>query len=233
MKKIASYILFFFSVCDVFSQRTNDSLKIKLKAIQPYHVVLKTNPLNMLVGCIPFTSEYKVQNEYTILPHQSVQFGISYLGKGLLLKMAENAANRRPKNKSEINYYAKGFNIQYAHRFYLNNKKNESSNQYAPFGFYCGPMISFARAKIGIKNNTLSNNYIMASNIQICWMGGYQNSLSDRFIFDVYLGMGYKNNQLTEYNSRRGRKTLPIKDVPFYGNNFKLILGVSLGFAFK
>ena len=91
MKKKILLLLFLIIVFDSFSFTLNDSLKIRLNSFQPHHITIKTNPLTVLWGCIPFTSEFKLISEFTILPHQSIQIGFSYLGKGWPLLIAQNA----------------------------------------------------------------------------------------------------------------------------------------------
>ena len=51
--------------------------------------VTKTNLLAILWGPIPITAEYRLVREVNIGEYQSVQFGVSYLGKNPMIMLGE------------------------------------------------------------------------------------------------------------------------------------------------
>lgn len=234
MKKICSYI-FIFILMNVLvfkglSQPFRDSTLSRVENPQPFHVAYKTNLFTPLWGVIPFTAEYKIMKEFTVRPYQSMQLGVSYLSKGLLLLIAQGQNNGAAGPGVNRKFYATGFRLQYSHRFYAKQKLFYDKPNYSPSGFYHGPMASYATAKIGLRGASSRSYYILASNLQLCWITGFQAVSKQGFVFDIYFGMGYKHNALTEYN-RRGARPISIKDFPFYRSPFKMLAGFNIGFA--
>ena len=70
----------------------SDSMMYQADIAYPleYEGVLKTNPLSVLWGSIPLTSEYMVVYEFVTAPQQSSQIGLSYITKSPVLKAFED-----------------------------------------------------------------------------------------------------------------------------------------------
>ncbi len=125
-----------------------------------------------------------------------------------------------------------GFRLQGAYRFYLNKKLFSDEKNYAPSGFYSGPVVSYSQAKLKFKNPLLKGNYIDAYSFFATWNTGYQ-AVFNRFAIDFFSGLGYKKNDAISHQRRGGSVSINNPDpIPYYSNNFKISLGFNFGWAF-
>lgn len=194
---------------------------------QPYSLVLKTNPLPILWGPVFFTSEYRFINEFVVAPNQSSQIGISFLGKSPIFSLFDNAFNQN----NQLKVMVRGFRFQLSHRFYL-NRAIGISNDYAPEGFYIGPLFSYSTARYTNRYLNLYDIYVRSTHVNLNLIGGYQLFLPDDFVIDVFAGMGYKENTWVE-NTPPTFTPINTEDFgPFYNSNLKIILGFNIGKAF-
>jgi hypothetical protein len=151
-----------------------------------FRFTVKTNPLTILGGplyalwIIPLTNEYKVVFEAQTTSKQSVQIGLGYLGTSPLIQTFQNM--RDVSNDTTVN--SSGFHGQLWYKFFLTGDD-------APSGFYLGPHVSYAWAKM--KNTADHSQYVTASKLNIHLAMGYQVITKGGFALDIFTGLGVKN----------------------------------------
>lgn len=148
-----------------------------------YKFTIKTNPLNALGGpiyvlwVVPLTAEYKLNFEARTFENQSVQVSGAFLGSSPLLSTIHDMS-------SDTSAISRGFRAQLWYKFFLTQDK-------APNGFYVGPHISYAYAKI--MNSEVHSSYVGASKLQFHVALGYQVITKGGFALDIFTGIGVKN----------------------------------------
>jgi len=187
--------------------------------------VFKTNPLRVLWGPIPFTSEFRLVVEQTIHPKQSFLLGLSYLGKSPFIYLIEDSAFRSANSKIII----RGFRVQVAHVYY------PSKQTLAPNGFYISPSISISSAKLS--NHYAYKNfgyYVNAVYYNASVLTGYQLIFDDNIAIDMFLGLGYQEKIWTEHNlSKRFFRVVDNDEIGvIFKTPIKITLGFNVGFAF-
>ncbi len=210
-----------------------DTIRLKEKKIQQLKskifdapIVIKTSPTAFLWGGIfPYTAEYRVLVEVTTGRTQTEQIGISVLGKSLLYKMIEQANNISSIGKAKVS----GWKIQYAHKFYLIGRR-----KHAPTGFFFGPLIQYTNARVadGLARY-YSQTYYDFHNFNANVMIGVQGAYKRRVTFEVYGGLGYKQNTL--YYHATTFRYGPINTSDFwegYSTHLNGVFGINLGYAF-
>ncbi|MBI2966577.1 MAG: hypothetical protein HYY40_02025 [Bacteroidetes bacterium] len=175
----------------VFSQ-FQDSLKDRFKERQPFLNVLKINPLPIVWGSVPFTSEYRVVLEYVTGSQQSSQVSIAYLAKNWMFKLDTSVAAE--------GLIIRGFRFQGTFKFYMNNSMPVlanliNDNPYAPLGPYLAPHVSFATAKITYDYWNSRYYYIRGNQFNVALLAGYQFTILNVIAVDLFTGLGYKNNE--------------------------------------
>lgn len=197
------YLVLFFLIFLAFNQ-------VEAQRIPAYNI--KTNPLPVLWGQVPFTGEYRLVFEKFLPPDQSVWFGVSYIGPSYLLTLF-------PFYDS-VKKYLKitGFRLQGGYKFYFSNKKE-------PRGFYAGPYVSMYRA--WFKDKAFPNRYIQATYYNVNMIFGYQFIALNKLPVDVFAGLGYKYNDLKQEN---------LGSLPWLDRNrpggLKIYLSINAGIAF-
>lgn len=150
-----------------------------------FRFTVKTNPLAALggplfVAFVPITGEYKVMFEARTAAKQSIETGLSYLGPSVLINLDELTSS----DSSDVSgVRTNGFRAQLGYRFFLTSGK-------APEGFYVGPHVSFAKARITNRDN--SGDYFEASKANLNVMFGYQLITGGGFTLNFYTGLGVK-----------------------------------------
>jgi hypothetical protein len=182
-----------------------------------YRFTIKTNPLAALGGPIyvlfvPVTGEYKVLFEARTTRNQSIEIGTSYLGPSVLLNL-----DQLTDQDSIRGVRTSGYRVQLMYKFFLTKES-------APEGFYVGPHVSYAHARIQNKDN-LDDDF-EASKLNMNVLLGYQLITSGGFTLNVYTGLGLK---LRDYDYA--------EDSVFkfdYGNEAtpNVAFGFTFGFAF-
>lgn len=168
----------------------------KEKLFQP-PLILKTSPTAIIGGGVfLFTAEYRMLAEITTGRKSSQQFGISYLSKSLFLYAAE----RSPQNVHGTIYKVDGWKVQYTFKYYLIGRRH-----HAPYGFYTGPLISYANAHVAMDlKRQYRDTYYDFRNFSMNGIIGVQMGKMNRLTVDLYAGLGYRNYQLFyHYNSNR------------------------------
>ena len=227
MNKAATYlILYLLSTNYLLAQEKESSTK-ELKAMGGISNVVKTNPFALAIGDIFFTSEIRVVNEFVNGTHQSSQIGLSYLTKGPILMILENA-NGNGDEKLTVS----GFRIQVAHKFYF-SEHLATNFQVAPRGIYLSPHISYSTARVSTKNLNQYDRFIQATQFNMNMLIGYQIIANGDFAFDFFAGLGFKENRWFEHESARHVTRIdPFTDFPLYSSPLKITLGFNTGFAF-
>jgi hypothetical protein len=212
MKKSVFLILIWFVLSlmgsPIFAQETTAKKDIKF--------TVKTNPLSAMGGplyvlwIVPITAEYKVYFEAKTLGNQSVQVGLGYLGSSPLVASMGDLGGDTTIGSS-------GIHAQLWYKFFLTGDK-------APAGFYIGPHISYATAKL--KNNKVPSEYFSASKLNINVAFGYQIITKGGFALDIFTGIGLKNKKFDTSNSETNQTFRDWK------LNNKTSIGVPLGFSF-
>jgi len=158
-----------------YSQQANSGKDIRF--------TIKTNPLSALGGplfvlwVVPITAEYKVLFEAKTTQRQSIQVGLGYLGSSPFVANVGDLGG-------DTTVYSTGFRGQLWYKFFLTEDK-------APGGFYLGPHVSYAFAKM--KNSANSDQYFGATKLNIEGVFGYQVITKGGFALDIFTGLGLKS----------------------------------------
>lgn len=204
-------------------KEVSDSLKYVYRI--PTQNILKSNLYTPIFSDIILASEFRVGFETKVANSQAVQVDLSYLSSGLLF----NALLNNPLGPNQQKLFLRGTRVQLQYRFYLNEWVNKINQSY-PEGFYMAPLFTYSTAKIASKTSLANATYIRMVKSALLVNIGYQfkEKLFDFFLVDVYVGGGYKNNYIFEYNA--GAITyLDDFFVPMYYNNYKITMGFNLG----
>ena len=186
-----------------------------------YDGVLKTNPLSILWGSIPLTSEYMAVYEFVTAPQQSSQIGLSYISKSPVLRAFQDTI---PDLKLLT---ANGIRMQLSHRFYLLNRYN-----FAPAGLYFAPHVSYGTVKVSTKHFSSRDVYLRITHFNINLLSGWQWVYHNNYTLDVFLGLGYKDNIWEEHDSQ-STISLDNDDVGgWYSGKVKFTIGFHVGIAF-
>lgn len=226
------------------AQTQQDSTKkvVKKKPRKTYRNLIKFNPLPIVWGPIPLTGEYRILREIPIGDHESIQVGISYLGKSPFVSLAENTinsgggpngtgtGNTNPNgtlslNTPEVKFKISGYRLQLNYRIYIGDK-------YTPNGPYIGPHISYSEAFMSDRYIARFQQYVKVTHFNVNFLAGYQSVVWDKFVLDVFVGLGYKKNRWEE-NSSGAYKPVNTDDIPLYNFPIKFTLGFNIGIAFE
>jgi hypothetical protein len=184
-----------------------------------FRFTVKTNPLTILGGplyalwIVPLTNEYKVNFEAQTTAKQSVQLGLGYLGTSPIISNIMNM--RAEDNDTTVN--SSGFHAQLWYKFFLTGDD-------APGGFYLGPHVSYAWARM--KNSEDNSKYVEASKLNIHVAMGYQVITKGGFALDIYTGFGVKNKT---FNSPGGQMDDWLDNLNLIN---KFTVSVPIGFTF-
>ena len=178
---------------------------------------IKTNPLSAIggplyVAFIPITGEYKILFEAKTTRKQSIETGFGYLGPSLLINIDELS-----EIDSVSSVKTSGYRLQLMYKFFITEDE-------APRGFYVGPHVSYATARIANRDN--SDDEFSASKLNMNIILGYQLITGGGFTLNVYSGLGFK---LRDYDIPTG-STFDFD----YGNRASpnVAFGFSFGIAF-
>ncbi|MBL4624670.1 MAG: hypothetical protein JKY42_05975 [Flavobacteriales bacterium] len=196
--------------------------------------VIKGNPFSILAGVIPLTSEYRLITEYAVSKNQSIQLGLSYLGKSPFLSLIE--ASTPNNNAFNQKFIVRGYRIQTSHKYYFSQlgDKFNRSDFLAPQGFYLSPHVSFSSAKIYNQYLQVYDAWMRVTQFNASLLFGGQLFLGSIAI-DLFTGLGYKKN---EWSLRESPTQIIIIDPddldlpPSYGGSIKFSLGFNIGYGF-
>ncbi|MBL7884800.1 MAG: hypothetical protein JNL69_12075 [Bacteroidia bacterium] len=220
---VGSVNVFAYELGDTVSLKKNKTASKKEYPYQP--TVFKTSPTAFLWGGVfPLTSEYRFMVEMPSARAQSEQIAISVLGKNIFWTAMESSANVSTDRMLKV----KGWRLQYAHKYYLVNKRHHS-----PYGFYVGPLISYTNAKISIGlNRYYSQAYFDVRNFNANLMMGVQFGKFKRTTMDIYWGIGYKHNEIYYHSNTFKSSVIDTREFgDFYSSNVNLVFGINLGYS--
>jgi hypothetical protein len=188
-----------------------------------FRFTIKTNPLSILGGplyalwIVPLTNEYKLSFEAQTFAKQSVQIGAGFLGTSPLIQAVMDAAD----SDTDTTVKSRGFHGQLWYKFFLTDDD-------APRGFYVGPHVSYAWAKM--KNSYNDDEYITAGKLKIHIALGYQIISQGGFALDIFTGVGIKNKTFDSPGSEMDDFLGDLK----LTNKFTVSvpLGLTFGYAF-
>ena len=226
MKHIIFFIWFSLASLFIFSQR-NSTLLREFNDIYDNTTtkILKTNPGTILIGPIIFTSEYRIVFEMPVYLNYGIQIGVSYLGENIFLKILDSDTTTiygLPAKPNDM--IVNGFRIQLSYKRYIFQKYFG----YSPFGIYIGIHYSFSKAYITLKSLNLFKKHIYAVHENYNLITGYQLDIN-KFVFDSYLGIGYKNNF---WAYRENYNSIQKIDGLYFNLPIKLLLGINIGYSF-
>ncbi len=239
MKRVACHItaLLCFTLLTLTGTGQEAPSKVPDLPQEPAHV-FKVTPYMLVWGPIPFTAEYRLTNEWITGRQRSTQLSISYLGKSPILANIEDSLNNGTNNGYRaIKIRVRGARLQLSHRFYLNDilqglTIRHRINEYAPNGYYIAPHFSFSTAEFTTPYLRTVDSYLRFTHTNINLLIGRQFFFWPHMCFDLYTGLGYKNNIWTEKAPSNNLRRVNPNDMGIYKGNFKFTLGVDIGFYF-
>lgn len=216
-------ILAFHAKAQKTYKEVSDSLKFVYQV--PTQNIIKSNIYTPIFSDIILASEFRLGFETKVANSQAVQVDLSYLGTGLLF----NALINNPLGTGQQKFFLRGSRVQLQYRFYVNELVNKVNSSY-PEGLYFAPLFTYSSAKIASKTSLANSSYIRMVKSALLLNLGYQfkEKLFDVFLVDVFVGAGYKNNYIFEYNAGT-INYLNDFFVPMYYNNYKITMGFNLG----
>ncbi len=184
-------------------------------ADKDFRFTIKTNPLSALGGplfviwVVPLTAEYKIYFEAQTTSRQSVQIGLGYLGSSPLVASIGDLGG-------DTSIVASGFRGQLWYKFFLTSDNS-------PAGFYVGPHVSYASAKL--KNSEVPDEYFKATKLNVNVVLGYQLITKGGFALDIFTGLGLKSKTFD---------TSTLGDTNFADWKLfnKTTIGIPFGFSF-
>ena len=233
-RKTLKYLLLLCSLLAGFSAQADmegDTIRltpvVKQKKPYPFQpLVLETSPTGILFGGVfPVTSEYRFTAEMTSGRKQSEQVSISYLSKNIFYALFEGAT----KVANQRTLKCTGYRLQYAHKFYLVNRRHHS-----PYGFYVGPHVSYTNARVSLGlTRYYRNSYYDFRHFNANFIFGVQMGKASRLTVDICGGIGYKNNELYYHATTFRVSKLDSEDFGlYYNNHIHLLFDVSMGYSF-
>ncbi len=233
-KRFACFFLLFLAVgcIHTYAISLTDTIKLntgvknkKTYPVQP--LVLKTSLTSILAGggLLLFSSEYRLTAEITIGRKQSDQVSIGILSKNIIWKIIENATKVPTNDVLKVT----GWRLQYAHKFYLVNRKHHS-----PYGFYVGPHVSYTNAKLSFGLNRFYNQtYYDIRHFNANIIIGVQVGKIGRITMDISGGIGYKSNTIYYHYNSYTMTPYDTSDLGIlYNNHLHLMFDYSLGYSF-
>jgi len=211
-----------------YTQDLKDSLFlgkcIRKNRISQFDYIVSTNPLIMLWGSVPLSSEYRIMSEIRTGNKTSVNIGGAYLGKGLFFHMQDKAYN----SIAVSSFALRGYRVQVMYKFYLSDWDTP------PDGVYIGPYFSLAEAKLSYRQGRIANDYTLIRQRNYSFVLGYQYEAFNGFCWDMFVGIGYKDNEWIEYPTTNRFVSIPQSDMPeFYNSHIKYVIGLNIGYLVK
>ncbi|MFW6227278.1 MAG: hypothetical protein ACOC31_04165 [Bacteroidota bacterium] len=189
-----------------------------LASIHDDYIMIKTNPLTVLWGAVPYSSEYRVTFESNTRMSEYLNIGVAYLGRNIILLDGYSPI----QNLSALRF--NGYKVHFNYRWKISRSRN------LPEGLYLGPHISYAYMKITNRQLQNRNEYAFIEHLHAAMLVGYQAKLFDIFYFDIFAGLGYKNNTWGNHVQNSSRQLLQISGMNYvYENYGKFKAGFSFG----
>ena len=191
--------------------------------------ILKFSPIAIFDGQIAYTGELRVTYEQKIAKRQSITIGASYDFPNFILLALSNAfttgrGGRGGGHTGGISGFSiEGGRVTLGYRYYP-LKKLEGLK-----GFFVGPYISYDA--VNIRQKSASYNYEIVNYANANGITGYQLVTKHHFSFEIFGGLGYKNNFVLHYNQEANNVnqfSLRIKAL----DHVKLVMQMNFGYAF-
>lgn len=224
---LVTVVVFTIAGRDCYSQHKDnqkyviDSVELKkIAATSLKHSTLyKTNPFTIFWGPIPYTSEYRILEEFRLNLNQTFTVGASYLGLSPFIAMSANAhrGNGQPK------IIVQGLRFQAAYKYYF------EEGCFAPEGYYMGSMFSYSSAMLTYQQANVFQNYLKMHYLNVTFITGRQYFFGN-VAFDMFIGMGYKNNTYEEHYTTNYKYFDP-RDFPLLKTHFKFVAGMNIGWG--
>lgn len=263
MKNILLICCLFLSFCIVYGQenqdmRLSDAGTISRALQTPYipktHII-KTNPFAAITGQMLIASEVRVAYEKAYNKNTSSMIGLSYnTASPLAATLSSNNVYNTASPSSATLYLGtlklrvNGVRIQAAQKWFINPNKGIE-----PAGTYFGIHASYNYANVAYDDyesyydtsyyfydfiEEPNNQIFRYLNVNLIF--GYQYISRGGFVFDTFIGMGYKNNQIQtnttryEYNHNTSSYDVTTGYSYIEQNYFpiKLSWQTNIGFAF-
>lgn len=191
-----------------------------------------------LHGTIPLTNELNARVEVGLSKRFSIQGSGAVILKSPLLLMLEDSANTQSSGSAYNWLKVRGYRLQGQLRFYIPELlealgyENLLSGS-LPNGPYIAAHMSYSYARLADKQSFSFDQYIAITHYNVNFLFGMQVAISDRWLFDGYGGLGYKEN-VWNYRDYQGTlNSVETDDLgAYYRSNLKLMLGLSIGYAF-
>lgn len=208
----------------IYAQDTSDSDHIYFKDSLQQHFqsdfnIFKTNPLTVLWGSIPFTSEYRITYETSTGRKQYANIGAAYLGKNVVLLKGYASLISNPEA-----YKFNGYKVHFSYRWIIHEFGPH------PEGIYVGPYISYAHLRIENTQSAGISDHAIIDHFHIAAIMGAQIKLGGIFYGDVFGGIGYKNNNWDNHVKYSSQQLIDLDNLDYvYDYNIKIKIGFSLG----
>ena len=116
---------------------------------------------------------------------------------------------------------------QYMHKFFLIPR-----HRAAPYGFYFGPLISFATANVSVRAQTARDAYAQYRKTDFDLVIGVQAGKARRLTVDLNFGAGYKNNHAIFHYPNGTEIPINTTDLgPVYNSHLNVLFCVSIGYS--
>lgn len=158
--------------------------------------LIKASPLPFLIGQIPICGELRITYERMVTHNQSFIAGMSYNYPNPILFFG-SLLTAGTGNQSFAGYSLRGVRGMLGYRYY------PFKFMEAPSGLFLGPYLTWNYVRIkqrGGNADYLELNYPSAS-----FIVGYQEELAENFFFEGFVGLGYRNNFVVQFDSRTNR----------------------------
>jgi len=186
--------------------------------------VLKTNPMTFLLGPTVISSEYGLSYEFSLSNSTSLSLGASLLKKNIFIYLAEKIDTNNSTGQTVVHISPKlkisGYRFQAQYKWVL------PLYDY-PNGLYIGPHASFSTVYFSYQQRGFTKDFYKIVHRNVSLLMGYQHFLHDKIFIDLYAGLGYKNNYVTEHKTVNNFKKI---DNEFIFTGIAIPLKISMGF---
>ena len=231
---IRSAFAFLFLIQSIFAFSQSFGGNTDLNIPDTKRIYMKINPLSVLFGSIPGTSEYGLRFEIVANKRFTYQLGAGYLGNTILYQTNLVTDSARAILKQ---YQFPGIRLQGELRYYfLKTKMDKSLNNYlSPSGMYIALQSSYSTATFSAKvSNFPKEDW---TNLSISILGGLQLIHKESFGLDAYAGIGYKRITATRTDYRSNQTNMNVEDLfdgglgAYLASPIKLNLGFNFTFG--
>ena len=197
--------------------------------------ILKVGIIPIFDGQIDFTGELRITYERKIAKRQSITVSGSYdFPNFILLAVGKSFGGGRGGGGRRGGGYGRGGNFN---SYSIEGGRITLGYRYYPLkkleglgGFFVGPYLSYNA--VNIRDKTASANYEVVNYANASLITGYQLVKKSHFSFEIFGGLGYKNNFVSHYNSDANTiySDYTLREAAF--NNVKIVMQMNFGYAF-